>query len=134
MCSDLLIKDGVKDSCSENFVMFAGKCLWEIYWKKLHYVESQFLLVEALQLISKKFTKCSSWLTEQIWVAKCDYGRINKCWILLFRHWKLFFLSSIWSCRQEYLTANLFVCFILQFTVSWLGSTLKLAPPTENVC
>ena len=30
MCSDLLIKDGVKDSCSEDFVMFAGKCLRDL--------------------------------------------------------------------------------------------------------
>ena len=36
-----------KDSCSENFVIFIEKCPWEFtqknVWRKLHYVESQFL-------------------------------------------------------------------------------------------
>ena len=54
MCSNLTmqLEDGVKDSCSVNFVIFAEKCLWESSVKEVTlFAESQFRLSEAFHQI-----------------------------------------------------------------------------------
>ena len=65
-------KDGVKDRCSGNFVIFAEKYLWESLLKEDRLVEFQFILNEVLCQIwfFKNSKKYSMWLTVQIWAAK----------------------------------------------------------------
>ena len=56
-------ENDVKDSCSENFVIFAEKCRGGVYWNKLHYVESQFLLKKVL---------CQIWFFRNSWNIQRD--------------------------------------------------------------
>ena len=43
MFSTVKLEDGIKDSCYEDFVTFAEKCLWESLLEKVTlYVESRF--------------------------------------------------------------------------------------------
>ena len=60
-------------------------------------VEFRFFLIKCFVKDDfLEFKKYSTWLTVQIWAAKCESGRYNKFWILLSPHQKLFFF-----CRFE---------------------------------
>ena len=64
----------LKTACSENFAIFAEKYPWESLLKEvtLCRVSISFERSAPPNIVSLKFAKYSTWLTVQVWAAKCD--------------------------------------------------------------
>ena len=91
-----VLEDGFKDNCSENFVIFAEKYLWQSFLlRKLRDTEYWFfwtkIFLRNLQYIQLKKQYKFGLLT-------VIYLRNDKLWLFKFWHYKLFFFESMWSC------------------------------------
>ena len=61
--SGITFEDSIKDSCYDNFVTFAEKCLWDS------------LLIESAWCVESQFFKealCQIWLLKNLWNIQCD--------------------------------------------------------------
>ena len=98
-------------------------------------VEFRFFLIKCfVKYDFLEFTKYSTWLTVQIWAAKCESGRYNKFWMLLSPHQKLFFFFvDLKMSEIRILDMKLATCMCHLIVHRFLARVHSPAS-TENVC